>query len=239
MTVLDDEPVAQQRGTVAELEAVREAMRQGPAAGATAAQHAKGKLTARERLALLFDDGRFTEVEGLRRHRASGFGLEDRRPYTDGVVTGWGRVFGRIVFAYAHDFRIFGGALGEAHATKIHKIMDMAIAAGAPLVSLNDGAGARIQEGVSALAGYGGTDRLISHAKQVISAAAQGKAYESGETVTRSADTVRLDDLKSASQELQRRELDARLSAQKRNLVLFIGAVVLAAGTVALWLALR
>ncbi|MFJ9536545.1 acyl-CoA carboxylase subunit beta [Streptomyces sp. NPDC101225] len=156
MTVLDDTPVAQQRGTVAELEAVRDAMRQGPGAGATEAQHAKGKLTARERLALLFDDGRFTEVEGLRRHRASGFGLEDRRPYTDGVVTGWGRVFGRTAFAYAHDFRIFGGSLGEAHAEKIHKIMDMAATAGAPLIGLCDGAGARIQEGVSALAGYGG-----------------------------------------------------------------------------------
>ncbi|MEU0604000.1 acyl-CoA carboxylase subunit beta [Streptomyces sp. NPDC006393] len=131
-------------------------MRRGPSDKATEAQHAKGKLTARERLGLLFDEGRFTEVEGLRRHRASGFGLEDNRPYTDGVVTGWGRVFGRVVFAYAHDFRIFGGSLGEAHAEKIHKIMDMAATAGAPIVGLCDGAGARIQEGVTALAGYGG-----------------------------------------------------------------------------------
>ncbi|MEU2929441.1 acyl-CoA carboxylase subunit beta [Streptomyces sp. NPDC007251] len=156
MTALDDTPVGQQRGTVAELEATRDAMRLGPGDKATEAQHAKGKLTARERLGLLFDDGRFTEVEGLRRHRASGFGLEDRRPYTDGVVTGWGRVYGRTVFAYAHDFRIFGGSLGEAHAEKIHKIMDMAATAGAPIVGLCDGAGARIQEGVTALAGYGG-----------------------------------------------------------------------------------
>ncbi|SCE47577.1 Carboxyl transferase domain-containing protein, partial [Streptomyces sp. OspMP-M43] len=123
---------------------------------ATRAQHAKGKLTVRERLALLFDEGSFTETEQLRRHRATGFGLEAKRPHTDGVVTGWGTVEGRTVFAFAHDFRIFGGALGEAHAAKIHKLMDLAIAAGAPLVSLNDGAGARIQEGVSALAGYGG-----------------------------------------------------------------------------------
>ncbi len=156
MTALDDKPVGLRRGTVAELRAVRDAVREGPGEKATAAQHAKGKLTARERLSLLFDDGRFTEVEGLRRHRATGFGLEDRRPHTDGVVTGWGRVWGRTVFAYAHDFRIFGGSLGEAHAEKIHKIMDMAATAGAPIVGLCDGAGARIQEGVSALAGYGG-----------------------------------------------------------------------------------
>ncbi|MFF8531813.1 acyl-CoA carboxylase subunit beta [Streptomyces sp. NPDC015532] len=156
MTALDDTPVGLRRGTVAELEAVRADMRRGPSDKATETQHAKGKLTARERLQLLFDDGRFTEVEGLRRHRASGFGLEDRRPYTDGVVTAWGRVFGRVVFAYAHDFRVFGGSLGEAHAEKIHKIMDMAATAGAPIVGLCDGAGARIQEGVTALAGYGG-----------------------------------------------------------------------------------
>ncbi|GAA1374753.1 acyl-CoA carboxylase subunit beta [Streptomyces beijiangensis] len=156
MTALDDKPVRQRRGTVAELEAIRDTVHRGPSEKATEAQHAKGKLTARERLGLLFDDGRFTEVEGLRRHRASGFGLEDKRPYTDGVVTAWGRVSGRAVFAYAHDFRIFGGSLGEAHAEKIHKIMDMAATAGAPIVGLCDGAGARIQEGVTALAGYGG-----------------------------------------------------------------------------------
>jgi acetyl-CoA carboxylase carboxyltransferase component len=123
---------------------------------ATAAQRRRGKLTVRERIALLFDDGAFTEIDGLRRHRATGFGLEARRPHTDGVVIGWGPVFGRTVFVYAHDFRIFGGALGEAHAQKIHKLMDLAEAAGAPIVGLCDGAGARIQEGVSALAGYGG-----------------------------------------------------------------------------------
>ncbi|MFC5905569.1 carboxyl transferase domain-containing protein, partial [Streptomyces zhihengii] len=117
---------------------------------------------------LLLDEGSFREVEQLRRHRASGFGLEAKKPYTDGVVTGWGTVEGRTVFVYAHDFRIFGGALGEAHATKIHKIMDMAISAGAPLVSLNDGAGARIQEGVSALAGYGGIFQRNTRASGVI-----------------------------------------------------------------------
>jgi methylmalonyl-CoA decarboxylase subunit alpha len=156
------------RGRVAELHALREEARRGPSEKATEAQRAKGKLTARERIALLLDEGTFREVEQLRRHRASGFGLENKRPYTDGVVTGWGLVHGRTVFVYAADFRIFGGALGEAHAAKIHKLMDMAIAAGAPLVSLNDGAGARIQEGVSALAGYGGIFQRNTRASGVI-----------------------------------------------------------------------
>ncbi|WP_435973397.1 acyl-CoA carboxylase subunit beta [Streptomyces sp. Qhu_M48] len=153
---------------LAELGRLRELAQEGPDPQATARQHAKGKLTARERIALLLDKGSFTEVEQLRRHRAVGFGLEAKKPYTDGVITGWGTVEGRTVFVYAHDFRIFGGALGEAHATKIHKIMDMAIAAGAPLVSLNDGAGARIQEGVSALAGYGGIFQRNTRASGVI-----------------------------------------------------------------------
>ena len=153
---------------VAELRAVREQVRLGPGDQATLAQRAKGKLTVRERIGLLLDEGSFHEVEGLRRHRATGFGLEAKRPHTDGVVTGWGTVHGRTVFVYAHDFRIFGGALGEAHAQKIHKIMDMALAAGAPLVSLNDGAGARIQEGVTALAGYGGIFQRNTRASGVI-----------------------------------------------------------------------
>lgn len=135
---------------------------------ATERQHAKGKLTARERIDLLLDPGSFRELEPFRRHRAAGFGLENSRPHTDGVITGWGTVHGRTVFVYAHDFRIFGGALGEAHASKIHKVMDLAIKAGAPLVSLNDGAGARIQEGVSALAGYGGIFQRNTRASGVI-----------------------------------------------------------------------
>jgi acetyl-CoA carboxylase carboxyltransferase component len=155
------------RGRVAELRAVRSALRDGDPV-ATERQHAKGKLTVRERIGLLLDEGSFHEIEPLRRHRATGFGLEHNRPHTDGVVTGWGTVDGRPVFLYAHDFRIFGGALGEAHASKIHKIMDMALKAGAPLVSLNDGAGARIQEGVSALAGYGGIFQRNTRASGVI-----------------------------------------------------------------------
>ncbi|MFF7888963.1 acyl-CoA carboxylase subunit beta [Streptomyces sp. NPDC007896] len=153
---------------MAHLGALKELVHQGPDPKATERQHARGKLTVRERIELLLDKGSFTEIEGLRRHRASGFGLEAKKPHTDGVVTGFGTVDGRTVFVYAHDFRIFGGALGEAHAEKIHKVMDLAVAAGAPLVSLNDGAGARIQEGVQALAGYGGIFRRNTAASGVI-----------------------------------------------------------------------
>jgi acetyl-CoA carboxylase carboxyltransferase component len=174
---------ATESGT-AELLRRKEEARQGPEPAGTDKQHAKGKLTARERIDLLLDEGTFTEIEPLRRHRATGFGLEDKRPYTDGVVTGWGAVHGRKVFVYAHDFRIFGGALGEAHAEKIHKIMDLAAAAGAPLVSLNDGAGARIQEGVTALAGYGGIFRrnarnsgVIPQISVMLGPSAGGAAY--------------------------------------------------------------
>ncbi|MFF3018286.1 acyl-CoA carboxylase subunit beta [Streptomyces sp. NPDC057939] len=155
------------RSRIDELNGIKESARSGDES-ATEHQHAKGKLTAHERIALLLDKGSFTAVEPLRRHRATGFGLEAKKPYSDGVVTGWGTVDGRTVFVYAHDFRIFGGALGEAHAEKIHKIMDMAEKAGAPLVSLNDGAGARIQEGVSALAGYGGIFKRNTRASGVI-----------------------------------------------------------------------
>ncbi|MFF5413974.1 MULTISPECIES: acyl-CoA carboxylase subunit beta [Streptomyces] len=167
MTISDRSPVRIQDRT-AELAEIKARAVAGPDTGATERQHAKGKLTARERIETLLDEGSFHEVEALRRHRATGFGLEGKKPHTDGVVTGWGTVHGRTVFVYAHDFRIFGGALGEAHAQKIHKVMDLALAAGAPLVSLNDGAGARIQEGVTALAGYGGIFRRNTQASGVI-----------------------------------------------------------------------
>ncbi|PCG87289.1 methylmalonyl-CoA carboxyltransferase [Streptomyces sp. WZ.A104] len=166
MTTVQATPsIAEHLGELIEL---KKSARVGPDPAATERQHAKGKLTAYERIDLLLDPGSFTEVEPLRRHRATGFGLEAKRPHSDGVVTGWGTVEGRTVFVYAHDFRIFGGALGEAHAQKIQKIMDMAIASGGPLVSLNDGAGARIQEGVSALAGYGGIFQRNTRASGVI-----------------------------------------------------------------------
>jgi acetyl-CoA carboxylase carboxyltransferase component len=155
------------RHRVRRLHALKRSVYEGDPA-ATRRLRDKGRLTVRERLELLLDPGSFREIEPLRRHRATGFGMEERRPPTDGVVTGWGTVYGRRVFVYAHDFRVFGGALGEAHAEKIHKVMDLALAAGAPLVSLNDGAGARIQEGVCALAGYGGIFRRNTRASGVI-----------------------------------------------------------------------
>jgi acetyl-CoA carboxylase carboxyltransferase component len=119
-------------------------------------QHERGKLTARERIELLVDPGSFVELDMLARHRAHGFGIENNRPLTDGVVTGWGTVDGRKIFVFSQDFTIFGGALGEVYAEKIHKVMDLAESTGAPLVGLNDGGGARIQEGVVSLASYGG-----------------------------------------------------------------------------------
>ncbi len=121
-----------------------------------ARQHERGKLTARERIDLLVDPGSFHELDMLARHRAHGFGIEHTRPYTDGVITGWGTVDGRKVFLFAQDFTLFGGALGEVFAEKIHKVMDLAASTGAPFVGLNDGAGARIQEGVVSLDAYGG-----------------------------------------------------------------------------------
>ncbi|WP_406137656.1 acyl-CoA carboxylase subunit beta [Streptomyces sp. NBC_01089] len=169
---------------VEELRRLRAEVHAGPGARATQAQHDRGKLTARERIELLLDEGSFTELERLRRHRATGFGLEARRPHTDGVITGWGTVEGRQVFVYAHDFRIFGGALGESHAAKIHKLMDLAESSGAPLVSLCDGAGARIQEGVTALAGYGGifsrnalSSGVIPQISVILGPCAGGAAY--------------------------------------------------------------
>jgi len=121
-----------------------------------ARQHERGKLTARERLERLLDPGTFVELDMLARHRAHGFGIENSRPLTDGVVTGWGSIDGRKVFVFSQDFTVFGGALGEVFAEKIHKVMDLAESVGAPMVGLNDGAGARIQEGVVSLDAYGG-----------------------------------------------------------------------------------
>jgi len=123
---------------------------------AVARQHERGKLTSRERLERLLDPGSFVELDMLARHRAHGFGIENTRPLTDGVVTGWGTIDGRKVFVFAQDFTVFGGALGEVFAEKIHKVMDLAESVGAPMIGLNDGAGARIQEGVVSLDAYGG-----------------------------------------------------------------------------------
>jgi acetyl-CoA carboxylase carboxyltransferase component len=118
-------------------------------------QHAKGKMTARERILYLLDPDSFMELDLLARHRAQGMGLENDRPYTDGVITGWGRIDGRKVMVFAQDFTVFGGALGEVHSEKIVKVMDLATSVGVPLIGLNDSGGARIQEGVVSLASYG------------------------------------------------------------------------------------
>lgn len=119
------------------------------------AQHAKGKLTARERLALLFDEGTFNEIMTFATTKATEFGLDKLKTYGDGVVAGWGKVDGRIVFAYAQDFTQIGGTLGETHASKIGRVYELALKVGAPVVGINDSGGARIQEGAVALEGYG------------------------------------------------------------------------------------
>jgi len=127
---------------------------QGGGAERIATQHQKGKMTARERLDVLLDPGSFVELDRFVTHRATDFGLADQKVLGDGVVTGWGRIDGRLVYAYSQDFTVFGGSLSEAHAEKICKVMDLAVQNGAPIVGLNDSGGARIQEGVVSLGGY-------------------------------------------------------------------------------------
>ena len=146
-------PIEERLAHLADLKA--QALHAGSPA-AVERQHSRGKLTARERLEKLLDAGSFVELDMLARHRAHGFGIENNRPLTDGVVTGWGTVDGRKVFVFSQDFTVFGGALGEVFAEKIHKVMDLAVSVGAPMIGINDGAGARIQEGVVSLASYGG-----------------------------------------------------------------------------------
>src|SRR6185437_1526427 len=136
------------------LEEKRKAAREGGGERRVQAQHAKGKLTARERLELLFDPGSFEEWDMFVEHRSSDFGMAAQKIPGDGVVTGYGTVHGRLVFAFSQDFTVFGGALSEAHAEKICKVMDQAMQVGAPVVGINDSGGARIQEGVASLAGY-------------------------------------------------------------------------------------
>jgi propionyl-CoA carboxylase beta chain len=117
-------------------------------------QHNEGKLTARERVSLLFDPGSFQELDQLVLHRSTDFGMDKQRIAGDGVVTGYGTIGGRLVYAFAQDFTVFGGSLSETHAAKIVKIMDLAMKNGAPIIGLNDSGGARIQEGVVSLGGY-------------------------------------------------------------------------------------
>jgi len=131
-------------------------------------QHARGKMTARERIAKLFDEGSFVEIDELARHRSTNFGLDRRRPYGDGVVTGYGTIDGRQVCVFSQDFTIFGGSLGEVYGEKICKVMDLAIRTGCPIIGINEGAGARIQEGVVSLGLYGEIFRRNVHASGVI-----------------------------------------------------------------------
>jgi len=136
------------------LQQKRSESEQGGGTERIATQHSKGKMTARERLDVLLDPGTFVELDRFVTHRATDFGLEDQKYLGDGVVTGWGRVEGRLVYVFSQDFTVFGGALSEAHAEKICKVMDLAMQNGAPVVGLNDSGGARIQEGVASLGGY-------------------------------------------------------------------------------------
>jgi propionyl-CoA carboxylase beta chain len=135
------------------LEEKREAARQGGGERRVAAQHAKGKLTARERIDLLLDESSFEEWDMFVEHRCSDFGMDSQTVPGDGVVTGYGTVNGRLVFVFSQDFTVFGGSLSEAHAEKICKIMDQAMKVGAPVIGLNDSGGARIQEGIASLGG--------------------------------------------------------------------------------------
>ena len=139
---------------VKELIALREEARIGGGEKAIQKQHEKGKYTARERIAQLLDEGSFEELDMFVRHRCTNFGLEKKSYLGDGVVTGYGTIEGRLVYVFAQDFTVFGGALSETLALKICKIMDMAMKNGAPVIGLNDSGGARIQEGINALAGY-------------------------------------------------------------------------------------
>ncbi|SFQ96286.1 acyl-CoA carboxylase subunit beta [Poseidonocella sedimentorum] len=139
---------------VDELETLRDAARLGGGQRRIDAQHGKGKLTARERIELLLDEGSFEEFDMFKAHRCTEFGMQDNRPHGDGVVTGWGTINGRMVYVFSQDFTVFGGSLSETNAEKICKIMDMAVQNGAPVIGINDSGGARIQEGVASLAGY-------------------------------------------------------------------------------------
>src|SRR5881392_1714745 len=190
MTVLDDsashpgdEPT-DARGRVAELHAIRAQALAGPSEKATAAQHAKGKLTARERIGLLLDEGSFNEVDEFARHRSTNFGQDRNRPYGDGVVTGYGTVDGRPVAIFSQDVTVFGGSLGEVYGEKIVKVIDFAITNGCPVVGINEGGGARIQEGVVSLGLYGEifyrnvqASGVIPQISLIMGAAAGGHVY--------------------------------------------------------------
>src|SRR6058998_4315412 len=146
MAKTEDEPLAGQAVRAAsiaerieELRKRREESLLGGGPEAVDKQHARGKLTARERIELLLDAGSFVETDAFARHRVRDFAMERKRPYGDGVVTGWGTIDGRKVFVFSQDFTVYGGALGEVFAEKIHKVMDLAESVGAPFIGVNDG----------------------------------------------------------------------------------------------------
>ncbi|KAA6214318.1 acyl-CoA carboxylase subunit beta [Streptomyces albofaciens JCM 4342] len=155
-------------GKLADLQRRIEEATHAGSARAVEKQHAKGKLTARERVELLLDEGSFVELDEFARHRSTNFGLEKNRPYGDGVVTGYGTVDGRTVCVYSQDFTIFGGSLGEVYGEKIVKVMDFALKNGCPVIGINDGGGARIQEGVAALGLFAEIFRRNVHASGVV-----------------------------------------------------------------------
>jgi propionyl-CoA carboxylase beta chain len=171
-------------GKLAELEIRYDEAVHAGSARAVAKQHAKGKKTARERVALLLDEGSFVEFDELARHRSTMFGLEANRPYGDGVVTGYGTVDGRPVCVFSQDVTIFGGALGEVYGEKIVKVQDFALRTGCPLIGINEGGGARIQEGVVSLGLYGDifyrnvqASGVIPQISLIMGAAAGGHVY--------------------------------------------------------------
>jgi len=144
-------------GSDAKIQQLRKMQQESKLGGGQAAidrQHDKGKLTARERIALLLDESSFQELDALVTHHATAFGMEDRGAIGDGVVTGYGTIDGRLVYVYAQDFTVIGGSLGAAHAAKIAKVQDLALRTGAPIIGIQDSGGARIQEGILSLAGY-------------------------------------------------------------------------------------
>src|SRR6056297_3643904 len=153
---------------IEELREKREKARQGGGEDRIAKQHDKGKMTARERVDYFLDDDTFQEFDQFRTHRNHTFGMEEQQLPGDGVVTGYGEVNGRKTFVFAHDFTVFGGSLGEVFAKKVCKLMDTAVEVGAPIVGLNDSAGARIQEGVASLAGFAEIFRRNTEASGVI-----------------------------------------------------------------------
>ncbi|MBB6180357.1 acyl-CoA carboxylase subunit beta [Pseudorhizobium flavum] len=156
------------RAVLHELEKRRSEARLGGGERRIQAQHGKGKLTARERIEVLLDEGSFEEFDMYVTHRAVDFGMAEQKIAGDGVVTGWGTINGRQVYVFSQDFTVLGGSLSETHAQKICKIMDMAVRVGAPVIGLNDSGGARIQEGVSSLAGYAEVFRRNAEASGVI-----------------------------------------------------------------------